>query len=83
VLELQKAYYRARAGEYDHTGPFEEAFRFARNHALTNTYVSLYVVLAEMLDIDMWTDDQPLLKALGATTPRVRAIGNYPMPSSA
>jgi predicted nucleic acid-binding protein len=61
-------------------GLYERAFIFAREHGLTNTYDSLYVVLAQMLGIEMWTDDQALLRALGTSAPWVRSIGDYPLP---
>jgi predicted nucleic acid-binding protein len=58
---------------------YEQAFRFARDHGLTNTYDSLYVVLAQLLGVEMWTDDQVLLRALGPAVPWVKPIGDYPL----
>ena len=60
-------------------GLYEDGFALARDRGLTNTYDSLYVVLAEMLGVEMWTDDQALLRALGSAVPEVHAIGEYPI----
>lgn len=58
-------------------GLYEEGFALARDRGLTNIYDGLYVVLAEMLGVEMWTADQILLKALGPDAPWVRAIELY------
>jgi predicted nucleic acid-binding protein len=60
-------------------GLYERAFAFARELGLTNSYDSLYVVLAQMLGVEMWTDDQVLLQALGGSAPWVRSLRDYPM----
>lgn len=38
-----------------------------------------YVALAERLDAELWTADHPLFAAAGASLPRVRWIGDYPL----
>jgi predicted nucleic acid-binding protein len=58
---------------------YQQAFAFARTHNLTNIYDSLYVVLAQTLGTELWTDDQALLRALGAAAPWVRSIRDYPL----
>jgi predicted nucleic acid-binding protein len=63
-------------------GLYDRAFRFTREHGLSTTYDSIYVVLAQMLGTEMWTDDQALLRTLGPTAPWVRAIGDYPLPAA-
>lgn len=35
-----------------------------------------------MLNVDLWTDDRVLLKALGPAAPWVRWIGEYPFPQA-
>ena len=59
---------------------YPQAFAFARTHQLTNVYDSLYVVLAQTLGTELWTDDQALLRALGTAAPWVRSIRDYPLP---
>ena len=58
---------------------YRRGFDLARDHGLTNTYDSLYVALAQMLGVEMWTDDQSLLRALGSSAPWVRSIRDYPL----
>lgn len=58
---------------------YQRAFNLAWD-GLTNTYDSLYVALAQMLGVEMWTDDQNLLRALGSSAPWVRSIRDYPRP---
>ncbi len=59
-------------------GLYQEAFAFARAHGLRDSYDSLYVVLARMVEGDLWTDDRVLLKSVGPVAPWVRWIGDYP-----
>ncbi len=56
---------------------YRRALAFAREHRLTDIDDSLYVVLAEILDTELWTDDRVLLKAVGSVAPWVRWIGDY------
>ncbi len=58
-----------------------QAYAFARTHRLTTVYDALYVVLAQRLNADLWTDDRRLLNVLGANIPWVRWIATYPLPS--
>ncbi len=59
---------------------YPRTFAFARAHGLARTYDAVYVVLAQSLGVDLWTDDQSLLNALGSAAPWVRWIGDYPLP---
>lgn len=62
------------------SSPFElyqRAFLFARTNQLTNTYDSLYVTLAQMMEAELWTDDRRLLAAVGPVAPWVRWIGDF------
>jgi predicted nucleic acid-binding protein len=59
---------------------YRRALAFAREHRLGDTYDSLYVVLAEILDSELWTDDRALLKAVRSVAPWVRWIGDYAPP---
>jgi predicted nucleic acid-binding protein len=54
-----------------------QAFSFAQTHALATIYDSLYVVFAQLLDVDLWTADERLLRALGDRAPWVRFIGDH------
>jgi predicted nucleic acid-binding protein len=58
---------------------YQEAFTFAHTNRLTNTYDSQYVVLAQLLDAELWTDDRRLLNSVEASAPWVRWIGDYPL----
>ncbi|MCL5961186.1 MAG: type II toxin-antitoxin system VapC family toxin [Chloroflexi bacterium] len=59
-------------------GLYQRAFNFARTHGLKDAYDSLYVVLAQMAEVDLWTDDRVLLKAVASLASWVRWIGDYP-----
>lgn len=61
---------------------YPRTLTFARDHHLTRTYDALYVVLAQLLEEDLWTDDLNLINALSGTAPWVRWIGSYPLSSS-
>jgi predicted nucleic acid-binding protein len=52
---------------------------FASAHGLTRTYDTFYVVLAQLLGVELWTDDQNLINALADKAPWVRWIGDYPL----
>lgn len=63
-------------------GLYQQAYDFAQTHSLKNVYDSLYAVLALILELDLWTDDRVLLRALGPAAPWVRWIGEYPFPQA-
>lgn len=54
---------------------------FAASHGLTRTYDALYVVLAQLLGVELWTDDQNLINALAGAAPWVRRLGDFPLTS--
>ena len=56
-----------------------EAFRFAHTHGLPSIYDALYVVLAQLLSVELWTADQRLLAAVGGSAPWVRPLSTYPL----
>ena len=56
---------------------YARAFTFAKTHRLPSLYDSLYVTLAQMLAVDLWTADQRLLAATRTAAPWVRWIGDY------
>jgi predicted nucleic acid-binding protein len=62
---------------------YERAFAFARTHRLPNVYDSLSIALAQVLEVDLWTDDRELLAAIGPAAPWVRWIRDYPVASNA
>ncbi|MBI2761848.1 MAG: type II toxin-antitoxin system VapC family toxin [Chloroflexi bacterium] len=57
---------------------YEQAFTFAHTHGLASIYVCLYVVCAQLLNMELWTADQRLLTTVGGIVPWVRFIGDYP-----
>jgi predicted nucleic acid-binding protein len=59
---------------------YSRTLTFARAHGLPRTYDALYVVLAQLLDAELWTDDQHLLNALSGRAPWVRRLGDFPLP---
>ena len=60
-------------------GLAQRAFAFAADHALPTVYDSLYVTLAHILGVELWTADGRLLGALGDAAPWVRFIADYPV----
>lgn len=60
---------------------YPRAMAFARAHGLRATYDSVYVALAQILGVDVWTADERLVRDLGVNAPWVRWIGDYPRPS--
>jgi predicted nucleic acid-binding protein len=58
---------------------YTRASEFSRANGLRSTYDSLYVILAQMLDAEMWTDDRQLLRDIETIAPWVRWIRDYPL----
>jgi predicted nucleic acid-binding protein len=54
-----------------------DAFEFARDNQLPDIYDSLYVVLARILQVELWTDDRRLIEAVKSKAPWVRGIADY------
>jgi predicted nucleic acid-binding protein len=61
-------------------GLYDRAIALADAHNLPAAYDAHYLALAETLTSDLWTDDQRLIRTVGATLSFVRAIGTYPIP---
>jgi predicted nucleic acid-binding protein len=61
---------------------YTRATTFARTHGLRATYDSQYVVLADILHLQLWTADERLVQALSASAPWVKWIGDYPLTST-
>jgi predicted nucleic acid-binding protein len=59
---------------------YERAFVFARDHRLPSLYDSIYVVLAQLMDVVLWTADQRLFSTASPVAPWVRWIGDYSQP---
>jgi predicted nucleic acid-binding protein len=59
---------------------YERAFVFAREHRLPSLYDSIYVVLAQLMDVVLWTADQRLFSTASPVAPWVRWIGDYRQP---
>ncbi len=78
--EAEDALARVLAVGVDLIGPVElyaRSFAFARTHHLKDTYDVLYVVLAQMLGVELWTADRALLDSVGQIASWVRWIGDY------
>jgi predicted nucleic acid-binding protein len=58
-------------------GLYQGAFVFARANGLPNLYDSLYVILAQLLDAEFWTDDRQLIRRVGSAAPWIRWLGDY------
>lgn len=56
---------------------YGRAFLFARDHRLPSLYDSIYVVLAQMMEVELWTADQRLFNTASPVAPWVRRIGEY------
>ena len=56
---------------------YTRSFAFALQAGLRSLYDSIYVVLAQLLNAELWTDDRRLLNVLGRTAPWVRGIRDY------
>jgi predicted nucleic acid-binding protein len=56
---------------------YGRAFVFARDNRLPSLYDSIYVVLAQMIDVKLWTADQRLFTTASPVAPWVRWIGDY------
>jgi predicted nucleic acid-binding protein len=59
---------------------YSRAFTFAKTLRLPSLYDSVYVVLAQLLNAELWTADQRLLSAVATSAPWVRWIGDYRQP---
>lgn len=58
---------------------YQESSRFAQTNNLPSLYDTLYVVLAQLLDAELWTADRRLVNTLSDVAPWVRYIGDYPL----
>lgn len=54
-----------------------QALIVADRHQLAAAYDAHYVALAEILEVDLWTDDRRLIHTLGGRLPFVKWIGDY------
>lgn len=58
---------------------YPRAVALARTHRLPAVYDALYLALAEMLELELWTNDRQFLNAAGSAVPWVRWIGDFPL----
>jgi predicted nucleic acid-binding protein len=58
---------------------YTRALTDARDYELPSSYDAIYVALARLLGLELWTDDRRLLEALGPSVPWVRWLGDYPV----
>jgi predicted nucleic acid-binding protein len=58
---------------------YQQAFAFARQQGLADIYDTLYVILAQRLSTELWTDDRKLLEAVRRIALWVRWIKEYPL----
>ncbi|MDP8924805.1 MAG: type II toxin-antitoxin system VapC family toxin, partial [Chloroflexota bacterium] len=56
---------------------YTRSFDFAVQAGLPSIYDSMYVVLAQSLGAELWTDDRRLLNSVAQISPWVRWIGHY------
>jgi predicted nucleic acid-binding protein len=59
---------------------YERAFVFARDNRLPSLYDSIYVVLAQLMEVQLWTADQRLFRTASPVAPWVCWIGDYHQP---
>jgi predicted nucleic acid-binding protein len=59
---------------------YERAFVFAKDHRLPSLYDSIYVVLAQMMEVMFWTADRRLFSTASPVAPWVHWIGDYHQP---
>ena len=59
-------------------GLIRAAFTFAHAHGLVGVYDALDVVLAQRLNVELWTADERLLRQLGGHAPWVRPLRDHP-----
>jgi len=55
------------------------AWESARDLGERHTYDSVYLAIAQRLNIDFWTADLKLLHRLNGRVPQARFLGDYPM----
>lgn len=53
------------------------AFAFARAHRLRSVHSAHYIVLAQLLETELWTGDRALLKSAASVAPWVCWIGDF------
>ena len=61
---------------------YPRALHFARASGQRATYDCVYVALAEILGVELWTADERLVRSASTVAPWVRWIGDYPLDSS-
>jgi predicted nucleic acid-binding protein len=66
----------------EHAGLSRTAYTLARTYQLPSIYDATYLALAQLLGVELWTDDTRLRNALGGRLSWVRWIGDYPLPPS-
>ncbi|HLZ71436.1 MAG TPA: type II toxin-antitoxin system VapC family toxin [Dehalococcoidia bacterium] len=65
------------------TGLYAQAAALARRLRLSSVYDALYVALAELESVELWTADTRLIRELGTRAPWVKALAGYPLPGQA
>lgn len=58
-------------------GLYQQALAQTEAHSLSGQD-AVYVALAQLLDIDLWTADQRLMRAISGHLSFVRFVGDYP-----
>jgi predicted nucleic acid-binding protein len=61
---------------------YPRALHFARASGQRATYGCVYVALAEILGVELWSADERLVRSTSPVAPWVRWIGDYPLPTS-
>ena len=59
-------------------GLYGLAYTFAKQHGVSSVYDALYVVLAQLLEVELWTGDRRLHNTVHQAAPWVFFIGLHP-----
>lgn len=78
ALELFDRFQEIPVTRHSPSGLSRRALLLANQHQMAAVYDAHYVALAEILEVDLWTDDRRLLRALGDKISFVKWIGDYP-----
>lgn len=63
-------------------GLYVQAAAVARSARLSSIYDALYVVLAQLEGVELWTADARLVREIGSQAPWMRALATYPLSES-
>lgn len=70
---------RFRVTSLPSAGLYERALELADRYGIDAAYDAVYLAQAQLLGVDLWTDDRRLLRKLNGRLPFVRWIAEYPV----